>query len=615
MLPDLALARQEVRPAEAANVKPDARPASPIKERDESRPGASVQTVTKKEASADLERERSDFDEKERAIRSNLESIFASAYRLESIEFRIIAEIEAASLMWEMDKERAHSVLLGVFDRMRVLQRDDRSPKTQAGGRPAYEKLKMWILRKVARIDPKMVTEMLSKDDGNESHPPVAGDWSEEGRAILAVAFEQIDRDPSLAGRLAQQSLTLGLVDIPGFLRKLSQSDMKLAQEQALSLITQLRDSSASPFFLLNFQSFVLMKGSPASLRGAYFEALNFRLHRNLGNELPIGELEDTLQAARAAARLAGVSPQWQGEFNETVAELERVLTSRSQAIPAPTARIAVDMPEFVSTDGNTADMADAAARAASIPDSKHRNEQYCKLAVAAAMKADARLAEDLLSRINDEESRRSASVAVYSPLVRKAVRESNWTQASAYAMKISEPLGRSLVIDSISRGIRDKQTLKDLYDAALAQSRSDAHTWNAVKGALVLAQSLLTSNNARSSEGLGWAVYLLNNCREPLSLLSDSNPDPVIQSWVTLPSTMHRSEEALEGVQLIGTAFEASGRRDSAHAQALALGLSSRSLSLLAQTAVARAEWEKIKRFKRKPVQAVALKAGNGAN
>jgi len=316
------------------------------------------------------------IDERQRMVRSHLESILASAYRLEPAEHRIITEVETASILWEIDRDRAHLVLSNVSDRLYALPRATPAVKKSEGTQSEYDRLRLWVLRKLARIDPALISEMLSKETKPGESATVATDWTEEGRAVLAAAFEQIDRNPSLAGRLAQQSLSLGLADLPGFLRKLSLNDMRVAEQQARILIGQLRESSASPFFLLNLQSFVLTKGTSIGLRDAYFEALNNRLQRSAGIEAPIADLQDTLQAARAAARISAAAPKWQPVFNGIVAELEQTFMSRSQAVPAPASRISVDVPDFTASEGDTTEIAEGAAKARAIndPDSEMSN-------------------------------------------------------------------------------------------------------------------------------------------------------------------------------------------------------------------------------------------------
>ena len=580
LAPPLAVARQQAGPGESWSGMLEAKQSNQAKAPRISERDTAEQKLTKSEASARKEDQAggSSMEEKQRMLQSDVETILASAYRLEPPEYRIIVEVESASLLWEIDKEHAHSVLAGAFDRVRAVQPDRGAVKTASIPR---EKLKLWVLRKAARLDSNLVTELLAKDDGaGESRSVVANDWSDEGRAILAAAFDQIDRDPAAASRLAQQSLAFGLADLPGFLRQLSASDKRLAEQQAMSFIGRLRDSSASPFFLLNFQSFVLTKNTSASLRDAYFEALAFRLRRDITNESPTREIEELLQAARAAAQMARGFARWESEFIQIIAEFERRLTTRSQAIPGPIRRIAVDFPDLIATESDSREVAEAALRAAAITNPKARDTEYRELAVRAAMKADVRLAEDLLSRIDDDELRRITSVAVYSPLVRRALRDANVIQASGYVLKISHSLGRSLVVDSMARSIQNKEALKDLYDGALSRSERDPRSQSAVKAALILAKSMLTAKAARSFEALSWAVYAMNNCAETLSLIESSETPREVQIWVGLPSGMHRSEEVLETTELIGQVFRDFGWLDGRQAQAWAMALSARSIS-----------------------------------
>ncbi|HXF04466.1 MAG TPA: hypothetical protein VNM72_03515 [Blastocatellia bacterium] len=121
------------------------------------------------------------------------------------------------------------------------------------------------------------------------------------------------------------------------------------------------------------------------------------------------------------------------------------------------------------------------------------------------------RLAEELLSRIENDELRRRASVGVYGPLVRKTLGEADWVQAKIYALKIGDPLGRTLVVDWVARAMtaanQEEQAIKELYYAALAQLQRDSRTHDLGKSFLILARSLFTMDPEGSFIAINVAV------------------------------------------------------------------------------------------------------------
>ncbi len=49
--------------------------------------------------------------EKEQTVRLTVETILASAYRLASVEYNVLVQVEGSTLLWELDRERALFVL------------------------------------------------------------------------------------------------------------------------------------------------------------------------------------------------------------------------------------------------------------------------------------------------------------------------------------------------------------------------------------------------------------------------------------------------------------------------------------------------------------------------
>jgi tetrahydromethanopterin S-methyltransferase subunit F len=542
--------------------------------------------------------------EKEQFLRSAVEDILIGADRVNSVEHSILVQVEAATLLWEFDRDRANSVLGGAVEKFRGLlekESDAKPPDTSAAEK---ERVRASILRKVARLNPNLLKELIvDKADGEKNRPAIVTNWTEEARAILAVADEEIDRNPAFAAKLALKSLSFGTVSLPSFLRKLARRDRPLAEQQAMILLSQLRDSSVSPLYLLGFANFVFFddKG-PAQLRDYYFESVAIRIRRGVRPDVDARDVEDLINAARAAGQQAKGYPRWQAEFAQIVSDFESLLAARSLPVPGFPSPRAVEMPK-AATEGDTRDIAEAAERVENIRDWKVRDKEYKKLAVSAANKADVKLAEKLVSKIEDEDARRKASIDIYSPFVRRALAESDWAAARMYALKVADPLGRSLVVDWVAQKMtgakQDKELVKELYDAALAQLRHDSPTRDVALGFLALGRSIFAMDRERSLDAMRWAVYVLNKAGDARPSSGSPELAGELGTWVRQGS-MLRPEETLDMTEVIGPAFHEMGKRDFNEALGLASGLSDQGLSLMARVGVVRTLVEEVRNSKK---------------
>ena len=541
--------------------------------------------------------------EKEQFLRSAVEDILVGADRVNSLEHSILVQVETATLLWEIDRDRADTVLRGAFDKFRGLLEKKHDAKPPDASAAEKERVRASVLRKVARLNPNLIKELIV-DKADAERPAIVTGWTEEARAILAVAEEEIERNPAVAAKLALKSLSFGTVSLPTFLRKLARRDRQLAEQQAMILLSQLRDSPVSPLYLLGFANFVFFddKGS-AQLRDYYFESVAIRIRRGLRPDVDARAVEDLINAARAAGQTAKGYPRWQAEFAQIVSDFESLLASRSLAVPAFPSPRAVEMPK-VATEGDTRDIEEAAERVENIRDSKVRDKEYKKLAVSAANRADVRLAEKLVSKIEDEDARRKASIDIYSPFVRKALAESDWATASVYALKVADPLGRSLVVDWVAQKMtaakQDKETVKELYNAALAQLRRDSPTPGVALGFFALARSTFGIDRDGSLDAMRWAVYALNKTGDARALTGAPELGGELGTWVRRQGSMLNPEETLEMTEIIGPTFSEIGRRDWNEALTLASGLSDRGLSLLARLGVMKVVAEEVKNSKK---------------
>jgi hypothetical protein len=538
--------------------------------------------------------------EKEKQARLIIESALAASRKISPVEYAILAQVEAATLLWESDRDRAYAEIKNAFDRLRELtpEKDD-SPSKAA--RKERSRLRSSILRKIARFRPDLIKELTTASEAAQSV-----EWSEESQAMVIVAYEEVDRNPALAADLIQQSLSYGMsAGLADFFSRLTQKDKLLAEQHARRLLAHLRNSSVSPLILANFGNFILRdKEVSAGLKDYYFESFAARLRRDLRPGLTMSDLEDLLNAARFAARRARGYPRWEAEFDQINSEFEALLKSLSLSAPSAAPARSIDMSSHsAAASGDTAEIEKSASRADSLINSEARDREYAALAASAAQKADLRLAQDLLSKIEDDALRRRASVRVYSPLVRKALSEFDYAQARAFALNITDPLGRSLVADHIARAMsganEEKQLVKEFYAAVLSHLRRDPPTQDAARGYLILARSLLSFDAEASFEAMDWAVYVLNKSETSRPFASGASED--ISMWVRRDTPLLGVEDALDLTEMIGPAFREMSRRDFNRSQSQALGISSPGLSLLAQLGTARGALDDVKSFREK--------------
>ncbi|MFY9573909.1 MAG: hypothetical protein WAV20_21130, partial [Blastocatellia bacterium] len=409
---------------------------------------------------------------------------------------------------------------------------------------------------------------------------------------IMSVAEEQIESNPALAAQLAQQSLPLGLVDWAPFLTKLSQRDSARAEQVAAWLMGQFNSSSVSPSDLRHLDRFVLGQDRSPSLREQYFRTLADRLTQDLRPDTPTAALRVGLQTAQMT-RGEATGPRWTMKFQEIISQYEVLLSARSGAPSVAQRSLVVDTSMMnPSTPGDTSEIEKRANAVQQISDSTSRDKEYQRLAGSAGRSEDMRLAEDLMSKIENDNIRRETTLSVYGPAIRRALSEADWTKAQTNALKISDPLGRALVLDitaqMILRSGKGKQDeANEIYDTALWALRRDGSTEGVAKGFLIIAKSLATKDPERSLEALDSAIFVLNKLARNGELFAESDVGGALASWVSLPVQTIRYDEALDLTEIIGPLFKAMAQRDPSNADSTALRFAHLGLSSMAELGI----------------------------
>ncbi len=547
--------------------------------------------------------------EKRQQAMSLLEEVLATAYKITPVEYGILTQVEAATLLWQSDKDRALAILKRSVEAMSALLEEAKDSKTAA--RPQSEKqrrLRFLVFLKIARLNPDLIREMTPNTSGDKHTETISAEWTDEARALMLVAEEQIDQNPESAARLAEQSLSLGVVDWQGFLFRLNLRDNSQAEQLAVNVMNRLRNSPVKPSHLLNFNSYAMRTDSSAQLQEQFFSSLAARLRRDIRPDANANEIRSSLQTARIAMQMVTSLPHWQSEFADIVQTLESLFTARNLPLPGHPVRVSVDTSMMnPSSVGDTQGVAEIAERMVTVKDSRTRDREYQRLAFTAASNSDARLAEELLSKIDDEETRCSTSMMIYSPLIRKELSERNWTQAQKYAAKITHPLGRTIVLDSIAQAMpkADKLAVKEIYDSAAAQLYREVPTEKVAKAFLFLAKSLFRADPEGSLEATKSAVYVLNKLRTNDDLSAESEARGALSTWLRLPSSID-ADEAMDLTEMILPLFKDMAKRDANSAMATAYSFSHAGLYSLAQLGIARGLMEEAGKTRKPAVHRV---------
>jgi hypothetical protein len=542
-------------------------------------------------------------ERKKRAMQL-LDYILVNAVDIKPVEYSILTQVEGATLLWKFDKGRSLSILKDAVKTLREVFKGNKDiNKNDYPYETKGRQLRFLIVRKIAALKPELVKELFIDNDSNDKNKEsISGEWTDNARAILYVASEQIENNPALASQMAQQAFTVGMANWLTFLRKLGEKDNVEAERFAKLLIDRLRDSSNSPIDLRNLISFILDKGRSSGFREYYFQAILIRLQRDLRPDTTLQQLEDDLSVARGMFKFSGeASSQWQLEFQKLVYQFEALFKERSLDIPGAPVRRVIDMSVLnPASPGDTSEISDAVLRTQSIKDSQVRDKEYQKLATKAAVNADPRMADEILSKINDMAIRQETSLMIYSPLVRKSVSETDWTQAQTYALRILDPIGLALVMDSITQAMTKAGVEKHriLYAYTLAVSKLDREepSGNVAKAFLLMAKSLLNLDNERCRTAINYAIDTINAITKGGSAIDEAPVSSTLSTWVRYTSHYLRPEELLDLNDTLMMIFTELAKRDDQLADQMAVNLNHQGLRSLARLAVGRALLSEVK-------------------
>ncbi|HWP42483.1 MAG TPA: hypothetical protein VNO14_04560, partial [Blastocatellia bacterium] len=104
-----------------------------------------------------------------------------TADKITPAEYRIFTEVEAATLLWNIDRERSITILRGVVKAMRQLLESAKVSTVITPFRKSKER-RLWFLamRKIAALKPELVQELvLENSSEDQSKRMTTGDFTE----------------------------------------------------------------------------------------------------------------------------------------------------------------------------------------------------------------------------------------------------------------------------------------------------------------------------------------------------------------------------------------------------------------------------------------------------
>jgi hypothetical protein len=543
---------------------------------------------------------RNSLGEKEALAELIVGSVNGKLLSIQPVELSILIQAEMAGVLWKSHPDRAHMALSTALERYVKLLKDDEYQRINAGS-AQKKKLKMAILRRIARLDARLIHQLSNaKAPDSIAGNMIVSEWTDEAEAVMAVAMSEVKSNPDRAIDLVNESLSFGLTSLPGFLAELKKVDQGLAEKEAAKYLDKLLNSSVSSIYYLNFQPFVYDRNTSDFIRQHFFKTLAARLRRDLKRRLSKQEYEDNLVALQSVYQNTKGFPEWQAEFSVLLSEYQNI---HPQPVPEVPAAKYIDQKEDEPRQGDTKSISDAADRTEKLMNQNKQNEEYRKLALEAAGKADFDLAEKILSRISDSPLRDATRIRVYGVAVKSNAREKKWSVAKSYALRISDPVGRSLILDWLARQISEEEeiglTAKSVYHDGLLALSSDSPSQKVAQGYLIFAKSFLPERKDESFKAVDMAVSTLNKSGEPDFFSAKSLAVNEINSWAPRQNPMLDVVDTLDLAEMLGSLFYELSKDDATRSHLMAAKLSSAGLNALAELGIARQQLEEVVRLK----------------
>ncbi len=524
--------------------------------------------------------------------RQLLDYVLANSPQVKPVEYSILIRIEGAILLWRRDTPAAKTILRDTLKQLLYLMNDEPEPASGQYQPPSYRRrLYATIIRKIAALDAELLRQGLL-NNGIRAKPVKITEWTDEARAVLVAASEQVEKNPAIAAQLAERSLAFGLADWTSFLMRLGERDRVEAEQLAGKLLDKLRETAVSPIFVRNLRDFYFAPNSSRALQEKFLQTIAWQLQREVNVNTPFNQLQSDFFCAREMSGLAGASlPHWQVEFERIIAAFEALFTSLSLTVTPPTRR-AVQAPPVSGVEaGEVTEVLEAVKKTDMLKDLNAKDREYQRLAGQAAFKANLPLAEDLLAKISDEKIRQEATASVYSPLARKAIHDGEWSLAQTYAGKVYDPLARTLMYETVANAMakanKEKAEIEAVYGLAFAKLRDSEMDERGARAALYLAKAVGGFNEKLEREVLSHAVERLNQLSKRTNLIEAPPLTGVTTNWIRYTNYAFTADEVLDVNEMLGAVFTIMAKHNLDEAKLLAVNLEHWGLRSLAQLAV----------------------------
>jgi hypothetical protein len=541
--------------------------------------------------------------EKKRLAMSLLDGVLVGTDKIEPVEYGILVQVEAATLLWPLDKERSVAILTGAVKTMRGVLSAEKQSKEKNAASKNRESLRSLALRKIAALKPDLLKNLsVDSTPDDKTRPALLDEWTPEARALISVALDQVDKDPKMAAQLAEQTMSLGMVDWTYFLNELNRRDAGGAERLATTLINRMRGSSFDPVAMINLQGFMLASGRSSALKGLFFQSVAAQLRQSVRPDKADEDLNVDLYYAKMMLALAAShSLNGQAEFANIVSTIEAMFTQRSLAVAGPPVVKIVD-PSAMSRvrPGDSMEIASALSRVEAINNTKARDKEYRQLAVKAGLKTDLSLAESIVSKIEDDAIRRDTITQLYKPLVRKAIEESTWSYAQTLTLKVQDPLVRTLLFDRIAQAMarahEDRSLVMDVYRLATTTLDHEDATQPVAKAFLTLAKSLWPVDPAAGTDAVNSAIAVLNKIARRGELFEEPSLWEAVNSLVNPSNYVLSADDILVLPEMLGDVFREMAKRDASKSVMIADGLAHRGLYSVAHLAISKTLLEAIR-------------------
>ncbi len=519
--------------------------------------------------------------------RQEVENVLAEVDLLADKLGAVKVRARVANLLWPSDPDRAWRMFTELWQWI----------EAQKDGALDKEAARTAVLQNMFPRSPRMAKELLAK--ASASHKSGEAPFAAQLRGrdphlkrLHRLTARMLDRDPSLAASLLEQSLSVSVSPAAfQLLLRLRERDPSLADYLVMRTLETLQERptviALSGVHVLSDYVFpaqqMMGKTDPPdeTLRGQYFSAAYAILQRSLQESETVLRRKQQYTAADlrlrslyqgpVAAILAALAPRYAPEL---VGELNALATRLAREIPSPLARIErlriIRLRRTLGQESERSEPEDV--------------DEAIRLAIERGELGEAR---KLIGRIEDEAKRKSFAQAIAHVEFRSHLSKSNLAQALLVARQIDDVNVRATMYAEVARSAQRKGEVEFarliLAEARLALANARPNGLH-VRALLKLAATASTISESEAIGSLQQAVAALNG----LALLSREEASTGASSK-TFMRRLNDPRRLIDGSEL-NRAFASLGRINLDEALLAAAQIENPVIRLLARLAACEA-------------------------